>query len=735
MAHPLYVCFVWHMHQPSYKDSTSGEYTLPWVRLHATKDYLHVAELIADYPEIHQTINVVPSLGEQILDYGAGRAVDRALALSEKHDLTLAEKKEILDSFFSLNWDRFLWPVPRYALLARLRELVGSDAALLSDAYFRDLKVWFNLGWLDPSLRERDPGLRALVEKAENFDQTDLELVLNYHRDTCARILPAYRRLSEAGQVELSTSPYYHPILPLLIDLNCARDASPSLDLPRLGFAHPEDAAHQIERAIRFHQDQFGRAPAGLWPSEGAVSQATVELIGNFPGIRWVATDEHVLERALGTRFSRDGNGQLDDPHRLCQPYQLNGQGPTLFFRDQILSDRIGFVYQHMESPAAADDLIQRLRQVAEKLAGDPSPHVISIVLDGENCWEFYPNNGDDFLRALFAKLRDEPLLQTVTPSEYLDRFPVDGQLDRLPAASWINANLETWIGEPSQNRGWEFLARARTAVTEWEQHHPSPDPECRQRAWDALRVAEGSDWFWWYYSRNQIGGSELFDVLYRQHLANVYGAIGEPIPAWLRQPNEGDRAPHDREAAGPMSPGALRAERDAADAWANAGYAEPEASTGAMQAGATALRRFYFGYTTDHLYFRLETFDAPQTLILTVYLRTPNPVAGQPLPPTVVRPGPTDENLAFNWRLDLAPAGDGAIRLATVRADGQWALVETPVETAWGEQCVEARVATEALGIGTGDQLDLIAVAGRQEQQLEAVPRDGVITLAFELS
>ena len=207
MAHPLYVCFVWHMHQPSYKDTTSGEYTLPWVRLHATKDYLHVAELIADYPEIHQTINVVPSLGEQILDYGAGRAVDRALALSEKHDLTLAEKKEILDSFFSLNWDRFLWPVPRYALLARLRELVGSDAALLSDAYFRDLKVWFNLGWLDPSLRERDPGLRALVEKAENFDQADLELVLNYHRDTCARVLPAYRRLSEAGQVELSTSP------------------------------------------------------------------------------------------------------------------------------------------------------------------------------------------------------------------------------------------------------------------------------------------------------------------------------------------------------------------------------------------------------------------------------------------------------------------------------------------------------------------------------------------------
>src|SRR5579883_901788 len=299
MAQPLYVAFVWHMHQPSYRDTRTGEYRLPWVRLHAAKDYLHVAEILADFPEIHQTINVVPSLGEQILDYAAGQAVDRALALCQKPSLTLDDKREILDTFFSINWDHFLFPVPRYSQLARLRELVGQEAGLLSDAYYTDLMVWFNLAWIDPSLRQRNRRIQLLVEKGKNFSRADLDTVLAFHREVCARVLPAYRKLADAGHVELSTSPYYHPILPLLIDLQSARDASPDLSLPRLPFSHPEDAVDHLMAAVEFHQNHFGQTPKGLWPSEGAVSEAAIELVAKFSPIHWVASDEHLLERAL----------------------------------------------------------------------------------------------------------------------------------------------------------------------------------------------------------------------------------------------------------------------------------------------------------------------------------------------------------------------------------------------------------------------------------------------------
>src|SRR5579884_293052 len=530
------------MHQPFYKNTETGQYSLPWVRLHAAKDYLHLAEIIADYPDVHQTINVVPSLVEQLLDYAEGRAVDPALALSQKEHLTLEDKRVLLDSFFSINWDRFVWPVPRYAQLARLREATNGAAELLSDAYWTDLIVWFNLAWIDPSARRKDPKLPPLVEKGQGFDRSDIATVLAYHRDACSKVLPAYRRLAERGQIELSTTPFFHPILPLIISTDSAREARPDVQLPRLAFRHRDDAREQLTRALHLHEQVFGHPPRGIWPAEGAVSQAMIELVSALPEIRWVATDEHVLARAIGARFDRDGYGHLLDPKPLCQPYRISGFPIAVFFRDQTLSDRIGFVYQHMESVEAADDLVERLLNIWQKLQFDDRPHVVSIILDGENCWEAYPNNGDDFLRRVFTRLSTEPRLRAVTPSEILDRVDALPLLDTLPAGSWIGSNFDTWIGEPDQNQAWEYLALARRSLVRCQSSRPdvAADDPRRERAWRALLVAEGSDWFWWYYSRNHFGHANPFDVAFRQHLANVYRVIGEDVPAWLSQPING---------------------------------------------------------------------------------------------------------------------------------------------------------------------------------------------------
>ncbi len=734
MANPLYVVFVWHMHQPFYKDTETGQYSLPWVRLHAAKDYLHLAEVIADFPDVHQTINVVPSLVEQLQDYAEGRAVDPALAVSQKEHLTLEDKRFLLDSFFSINWDRFVWPVPRYAQLARLREAANGAVDLLSDTFWTDLIVWFNLAWIDPAARRKDPTLRALVEKGQVYDRADVAAVLAYHRDACSKVLPTYRRLAERGQIELSTTPFFHPILPLIISTDSASEARPDVQLPRLAFRHPDDAWEHLTRALDLHQQVFGRPPRGIWPAEGAVSQAMIELVSRLPEIQWVATDEHVLARALGSRFDRDGYGHLLDPAPLCQPYRIKGLPTAIFFRDQTLSDRIGFVYQHMESVDAADDLVDRLLTIWQKLQFDDRPHVVSIILDGENCWESYPNNGEDFLRRLFTRLSTEPRLRAVTPSEVLERFEALPVLEKLPAGSWIGSNFDTWIGEPDQNQAWEYLALARRSLVRW-QNDPqrcTEDDQRRERAWRALLVAEGSDWFWWYYSRNHFGYADPFDVAFRQHLANVYRVIGEDVPPWLSQPINGHAPERRRDVSDLLAIPMLSGSAEASDDWAGAGFVEPEVSSGAMQQGATFFRRLYFGYDATNLYTRLETATPLAGHDIVVYLGAEDLAPTNRLAQQIHDVCDDDALSGISWQIRVPPApGEG---ITTERADGngRWVLSEAHAEAAVGDRAAEISIAWADLGLSWGRKVFIIAAAARDGEVIETLPRR--CPVAFDL-
>jgi len=762
MAHPLYVAFVWHMHQPYYKDTVTGEYILPWTRLHGAREYIHMAEVLAQYPGIKATFYFVPSLSEQMEEYARCDAIYRALALSRQDTWTDDDKAYILSFFFSVNWDNIVRRYPRYSQLLDLRHQVKGEASLLDDHYYRDLVTWFNLVWLDHVALENDPDLRSLVEKDQSFTREDTDLILCKQQDSLARILPLYNHLRDRGQIEITTSPYYHPILPLLVDSGTALRAGSvgdvgaptgGMPLPDPPFRHPEDAAEQIRLAVEAHKAAFGEAPRGMWPSEGAVCPEVLPILAHH-GFRWFATDEAILARSLvrslespstGVSIERDAYAHLERPRVLYQPYTVKvgglsdpsaslrtGAELAVIFRDHVLSDRIGFVYQGMDGQAAAEDLIHRLQVAYERLDDPDEPYLVSIILDGENCWESYPDYGDPFLHHLYQLLSEEaskttPTIETVTVSEYLERFPPREAIEHLATGSWIGGNLETWIGEAEQNRAWEVLRRVREELVAWQGATPGAGFDVLEDAWRHIYIAEGSDWFWWYYSRNVSGqGAVLrpFDRAFRQHLSRVYYAIGRPVPPWLTEPIQGLTERQDyRPPSGYVVP-RFSAAAEAGLEWTGAGFLEPIVSTGSMQpfdfaqgrlGTGLVLRRLYFGYNPTALCFRLEGRAALGPYEVSLFLvvgGVPSTSSGHrsdgveqlslPLPKVggVSRRRPPAP-FGANWRIDLLPGRGATVRLVSER--GGWLEIESGVQSVASERTWEVSVPLATFGLGLG--------------------------------
>ena len=730
MPHPLYVAFVWHMHQPYYKDFTSGEYVLPWARLHGSKEYVHMAEVLAQYPQVKATFNFVPCLVEQLLEYAHDQAVDRALAVSRQEAWSDDDKAYLLSFFFNVNWERVIRRYPRYSHLLDLRHQVRGDHRLLSQDFYRDLVAWFNLVWLDHVALENDAELHALIEKGQNFTREEVDLILRKQQDYLACVIPLYTHLRDRGQIELITSPYYHPILPLLIDTGAAQRASPGLPLPASFFRHAEDAIEQVRRAVEAHTARFGQAPRGLWPSEGAVCPEMLPILARH-GMRWFASDEAILARSLGAWIERDPYGHVNNPRLLYQPYALGPNSLAAIFRDHTLSDRIGFVYQGMAGRDAAEDLLHRLRVIRERLNDPDHPYLVSIILDGENCWEGYPDYGDPFLHHLYQRLSEAKDIQTITVSEYLEQFPPRETVHHLATGSWIGGNLETWIGEAEQNRAWEVLGRVRDELVAWQNATPDAGLDVLEAAWRQMYVAEGSDWFWWYYSRNVSGQDHLFDRAFRDHLADVYFLIGRPTPAWLTEPIHGLALRQDyRAPSGYITPH-LMGGHEASLEWTGAGFLEAGPSTGAMQRStAGVLRRLYFGYNPGSLYFRVEAWSAIGPYETSLFLRVDSDGAKQ-----LAFPALEDEFLqtpfGANWRIDLLPGLGATLKLA--RGRGSWLEVEAAMASAAGERAWEVCVPLSALGLRLGGRVQVTAALAHQGRIVEAVPADRLH--AFTLS
>lgn len=604
------LAFLWHMHQPYYVEAGGDRATLPWTRLHALKDYFDLPAIARRFPRVPQTFNLVPSLLDQLDGYAEGRLTDPFLDVARKDaaGLTAGDKAFLLREFFSFS----ALMGRRFPRLARLQELRGphppgsEDASALSawrEEDLRDLQVLFHLAWSGSVLSAR-PLVARLIEKGAGYSREDLAGLLEEQRAFLAEVVPEYRRGADEGTIELSATPYYHPILPLLCDTDAAREATPRLSLPSVPFRHPEDARLQVREARRSFERRFGAAPPGMWPSEGAISDATLAILAE-EGVVWTASDEDLLFASLDAAPS----GVADRSRLLHRPWLTTG-GTLVFFRDHLLSDRIGFVYSSWEARSAADDFVGRLGAIAD-VAGDEE-RVVSVILDGENAWEHYAVNGEPFLSALFGKIAETPWIRARTFSQVAEdcRRGVisSSSLPRVRAGSWIRADLTTWIGDPVKNRAWERLAEARAALG-------APDPA--GPAGVSLMAAEGSDWFWWFGDEHSSAHDADFDRTFRGHLARAYAlsgreaalALGEAVapPASVAPP------------VLPLAPVRVVLDGRATDyfEWIGAGRVDAALGSGTMARGERVLRALHYGTGDDRLALRLDTFSEPASAAL----------------------------------------------------------------------------------------------------------------------
>src|SRR5690348_432380 len=541
----LRVVILWHQHQPFYKDLVTGQYRLPWVRLHALKDYYGMVKLLDEFPHVHQNFNLVPSLMVQIEDYAAGTAQDPFLSVAAKpaKDMSAQERRFALQYLFQANPQNLIGRYPRYReLWERFRE--HGNHPDRAERYFQpqdftDLQVLSQIAWFDEFFLEEND-IAALVRKGHNYSLDDQQFVIARERELLARVLPAHAAAAEKGSIEISATPFYHPILPLLCDTGAGAVSTPGLPLPQNRFRHPEDAREQLRRGLELHQKVFGLRPKGIWPSEGSVSEEVLAIAANL-GVQWMATDEGVLGRSTGLFFGRDGSGRLSaaqaeklyDIHR----YENGSATMHLVFRDHTISDLIGFVYSGMPPADAARHLITNIKEAAKPVLAKGRDAVVSIILDGENAWEYYPKSGREFLRRFYDGLQREPGMEAVTISEAIARHKDFGKMTSLTPGSWINANFNVWIGAPEDNRAWDYLHHAR----EYYAQNAARATEAQSKlAFDEIQIAEGSDWNWWYGPEHHSANDRDFDELYRKHLSNVYQALGATPPDYLAQPITG---------------------------------------------------------------------------------------------------------------------------------------------------------------------------------------------------
>jgi alpha-amylase/alpha-mannosidase (GH57 family) len=697
------LAILWHMHQPCYRNPVSGKFDLPWLRLHALKDYLGMARIVEEFPSLRLTFNLVPSLLSQLEQYLQGASdIFSDLFRKPAADLAADEVQFLVRHFFSIQYENHIQPFRRYDLLYRkkMERLAHGPAdpdwrQVFSTAELRDLQVWFQLAYTDESYRSHDPRVISLVRRGQNFSEVDKETLSDVESEILRSVVPEYRKLQDSGQVELSTSPFYHPILPLLLDPQAGRKANERLAPYDLDFNWEEDAWAQLQSGLDLMERTFGVRPRGIWPPEGGVSEATVLLLARA-GIAWTASDEEVLSRSLPRPLERDARMAACDPGACYSPYTLAGLPLKIFFRDHLLSDLIGFYYQKFPAPDAAADLLGRIKSIA---ASSPEALTIPIILDGENAWEFYPHSGRDFLRAFYRLVCADPEIETVTFSQAA--VAPARELARLKSGSWINGNFDIWIGDRDDQKAWELLKGARDAFSA-EKSRLAPAEVTEAEGY--LHAAQGSDWFWWYGKENYTPDIDIFDNLFRLNLQKIYGILGQPVPAALGEPIPAS-TPADRLlVVPPRDTMEARVDGEASDyfEWLDAGRVDILSYGGAMNIANPLVKTLYFGFDPAHVFLRIDTKKHARTYF---------------------------EN-GFSLRLLLRSGA--ASWQGEIGFDGQAAEIKDlpPGSAGAVGRIIEWRVPLVALAIGEGGEFQLQMFWSFHGQPFQAIPAREPIAL-----
>jgi len=704
------LALLWHMHQPLYREPGSASYIMPWVRLHATRAYYDMAWILERHGRVRCTVNFTPVLLEQIEDYVAGRARDRLVDLTARppSDLSESERLQLLRGFFMVDWDQCIRPIPRfwYLLEKRGKDLSRVDlrraAARFTDGELQDLQALFNLSWMGFGALADDAGLAELVRKGHDFSRGDVDYVLGAQRRILAEIVPRWRKLAERGQVELSTTPYYHPILPLVCDSDSAARALPGTPLPPR-FAWTEDARWQVREALESHVRRFGRPAGGMWPAEGAVSPEALEVFAG-EGVGWAASDEGVLLRSLPPGSSRTAC--------LFRPWRVSGGGGRvvpMLFRDRGISDLVGFTYSRTPAADAVADFVGRVAGIGDAWQRErqEGPATVGVFLDGENPWERFPQSGLDFLDGLYRALEEDARVETVTMSEATAGAsgPV---IERIHSGSWIESSYRIWIGHREDRLAWTSLARARASVD--LAASAGVAPEALQDAKESLYAAEGSDWYWWYGEDFATENAAEFDRLFRAHVVRACELIGAGPPFEATVPIKQLGGAGALEAKPLREPTQLiRPVLDGRQPtyfeWQGAGHYRPSQHVGSMFADAQAFRELYYGFDERCLYLRLDPAEsAARSAEVASRVR-------------VALLGPRGQAT-----VEFAVAADGTVRPG--RRDG--------AELGRGvlRDVMEIEVPFAAIGQAPGDALAFSVDVGKGALELERLPRSGYLSV-----
>ncbi len=745
MSHPLYIAFIWHQHQPLYK-CRDGKYRMPWVRLHGTKDYLDLILLLEKYPKLHQTVNLVPSLIEQLEDYVAGTAFDPylELALMPFEQLKTQQLQFIIRHFFDGNHHTLIDPHPRYRELYAQRQEHGEGWCLNNwqERDYGDLLAWHNLSWFDPLFWE-DPDIAGWLAKDHDFTLSDRQRIYSKQREIIARIIPKHREMQETGQLEITTTPYSHPILPLLADTNVGRVAVPNMDLPHHRFSWAEDIPRHLGKAWDMYKDRFGRAPQGLWPSEQAVSPAILPYVAE-QGFKWLCSDEAILGHSINHFFHRDHYGNVQEPELLYRPYKLATEHGDLamVFRDHRLSDLIGFTYSGMEPQQATANLIGHLSSIRTALAAKQEeslvadadtesldkPWLVTIALDGENCWEHYHLDGKPFLEHLYQQFSDDERFKLVTVNEFITQFPPTAEIpsQQLHTGSWVDGSLTTWIGDPAKNRAWDLLTAARQTLA----NHPEATPENNPEAWSALYAAEGSDWFWWFGEGHSSNNDAMFDQLFREHLVALYQSLNEQVPSELNQYIEDHHRRTEYRPEGFIHP-IIDGRGDEQD-WNMAGKMELGGARGTMHQSSTTQRIFY-GVDHQNFYVRLDFkqgtkpgIDIPAELNLVWFYN--NQTMHNSLLPLAEMPHEEPLNYRFHHRLQINLQHMTCWLQEAIDYD-QWENRSSGARVAW-DKCLEIAVPWDDLDIEPDYALQMMLFFADHGRYRSYLPENDMISL-----
>lgn len=725
------------MHQPVYQLTPTGDYLMPWVRLHAVKDYLDMVLILEKFPKIKLNFNLVPVLLDSLIDYGENDLHDihSRLTITDVEDLTADDKEFIINNFFDANFHSMILPSEEYNRLYQKYQLnPENDINMFSNQEYSDLMALFNLAWFDPIYKNIYPELKKLIKKGKDYTTEDRIKIIDIQRDIIRKIIPTYKKFSDEGRIEITTSPYYHPILPILLDIKSIKKSSEN-DLPT-NLKMELDARMQTEMALDRMENIFGKRPRGIWPSEHCISSKELGLFKEL-GVDWTISDEGILSNSINFEFVRDFRGYLEDPYHLLKSYKYKDDGVNIIFRDSVIPNLIGFEYPNHPAESAANDLYDRIKVAQSKLLSSPDEnHLITIAMDGENCWENYTADGSTFLSTIYSLIENDPSLETILISDYLDK-DIQKPLNKISSGSWVNRNFKLWIDEPLKNLAWTYLKQVRDDFSAYVKQNPlNPNIEAARRE---LFICEGSDWFWWYGEPNDSGRDNIFDYIFREHLKNIYLFLGLEVPQYLDTPLLSAITKPSRYPKGEFTPVMDGKEKDDEN-WLNAGCIKiPD---GPVLKEDKFYDKICFGYDKDNLYLRfyineyLKDTPSMSKRVNQMYVYMRNQSRKQSLSPIRIIQKTesllpiSKEKFHNEMQISIYDGEINLVRLVKAIPNNLWAVTSSKEIKAVYDKVVDISIPFESLGVETGEILEFLFINANYGVKDFYIPNDMLLTI-----